>query len=155
MMVQFSQTRPESGWTTRAGDSSTGTFGEYRNTDAEWPHGADLTEVESARVSVWVTLGLMAAMGGLGASLTGLLAPEGVALGGLGVLMCLVGMFTTALPRIAGRGLAVFGLLLGLAAVALGGVAMTGDVSWPNSHVNEVARLHGWLVDHWSWLDRW
>jgi hypothetical protein len=139
----------------RTGDTRTARMADYRYTDGEWPQGPEIDDIQTARVSVWATLGLMAGLVGLGLALTGLLAPEGVALGGLGLVMSLAGLVTTGRPAIAGRGLAVLGLLLSLAAGALGGLAMTGEVGFPNSDADHVSRLHDWLVDHWSWLDRW
>ncbi len=161
-MAQFPQTRsdmyaataddPRTG---RPGDTRTARMADYRYTDTEWPQGPEVEDVRTPRVSVWAALGLMLGLVGLGLSLTGLLAPEGVAVGGLGLVMSVVGLLTTRLPTIAGRGLAVLGLLLSLAAGVLGGIAMTGAFSWLDSDVDQVSRLHGWLVDHWSWLDRW
>jgi hypothetical protein len=141
--------------TARMGDTRTARMADYRYADGEWPQGPEIEDVRSARVSVWATLGLMVGLVGLGLSLTGLLAPEGVAVAGLGLAMSVIGLVTTRLPAIAGRGLAVLGLLLSLAAGVLGGIAMTGEVGWLASDVNQVSRVHGWLVDRWSWLERW
>lgn len=161
-MAQFSQTRSDmygpmtdNFRTARTGDTRTARMADYRYADGEWPQGPDIDDVRSARVSVWATLGVMVGLVGLGLSLTGLLAPEGVAVAGLGLVMSVVGLITTRVPTIAGRGLAVLGLLLSLAAGVLGGLAMTGEFGWLDSDVNQVSRVHGWLVDRWSWLDRW
>jgi hypothetical protein len=56
---------------------------------------------------------------------------------------------------VTGRGVAVFGLLIGLAAVGLAMAAMSGRFGWPNSRTDEVAHWRSWLVAHWSWLGRW
>jgi hypothetical protein len=161
-MAQFSQARYDTSTTmagdaraTRTGDSRTSRMADYRYTDGEWPQGPDVDDVSTARVSVWATLGLMTGLVGVCLALTGLLAPEGAALGAAGLLMSVIGLVTTSRPAVAGRGLAVLGLLLGLAAGALGGLAMTGAVGFPNSGEDHVLSLHHWLVDHWSWLDRW
>jgi hypothetical protein len=161
-MAQFSQTRSDpyaaeagAARAGRTGDTRTARMADYRYTDGEWPQGPEMEDVPRARVSVWATLGLMAGPVGLGLSLTGLLAAEGVAVGALGLVMSVVGLFTAGRPGIAGRGLAVLGLLLSLAAGGLGGMAVTDAFSWLDSDVNQVSRLHDWLVDHWSWLDRW
>jgi len=124
-------------------------------TDRDWPQGPEIVEAERSRVSVWATFGLMIGLLGIGLTLTGLLAPPGAAVGGLGLLTSVVGLFIAGRPGVAGRGLAVLGVLLGLAAVVLGGLAMTHDYSWPNSQTDEVSRLHDWLVDRWAWLGRW
>ncbi|HTF08918.1 MAG TPA: hypothetical protein VK659_12175 [Asanoa sp.] len=157
-MTNYFDTRPDvtTGSTTRApGDDVAGHRVDDRGADGEWPQGPEISDRGTARVSVWAALGLMIGLVGLGVTLTGLLAPEGVALGGLGLLVSLVGVVVARRPAVAGRGLAVLGVLFALAAVAVGVVAMTGDVGWPNSQTNEVGRLHDWLVDQWSWLGRW
>jgi hypothetical protein len=37
----------------------------------------------------------------------------------------------------------------------IGVLAMTGEFTWPNSDTNEIDRVHDWLDDNLSWLDRW
>jgi hypothetical protein len=108
-----------------------------------------------AHVSTAATAGMIISVVGLCATLTGLLAPEGFALGVLGVLVSLAGMRGASRPGVTGHSLATIGVLAGLAAAVIAAVAMTGDFTWPNSKTNEITRAHDWLVDHWSWLDRW
>jgi hypothetical protein len=113
------------------------------------------TGSESVRASVAASLGLIVSVVGLCAALTGLLAPEGFALGVIGLLLSLAGLVASGRPAIAGRGLALLGLLLGLAAAAVALAALSGHFTWPNSKTDEVSRLHNFLVAHWSWLNRW
>jgi hypothetical protein len=108
-----------------------------------------------SRVSFWATVGLMLSLVALCATLTGLLALEGLALAVLGLLASVVGLVRTSRPGVNGRGLAVLGLLAALGAAWLAVAALTGNVSWLDSHTDTVSRWHGWLVDHWSWLGRW
>jgi hypothetical protein len=128
---------------------------------AAWPGGIEPTGTtvswapHRARVSIWATLGLIVSVVGLCATLTGLLAPEGFALGLVGFVMSLGGIGAAGRPGVTGRGLAGLGMLCGLAAVVLAVLALTGDFSWPDSKVNEISRWHTWLVAHWSWLGRW
>ncbi len=107
------------------------------------------------RVSVWATVGLILSLVGLCATFTGSLAPEGFVLGAVGFLISIGGLVAAGRPGATGRGLAVLGLILGLAAAALALAAMSGRFSWPNSKTDEVAHWHAWLVAHWSWLGRW
>lgn len=108
-----------------------------------------------AHVSLWATIGLIVSIVGLCATLTGVLAPEGFALGALGVVISIGGLIGASRPGVTGHSLATIGVFAGLAAVVLAVLAMTGDFVWPDSKVNEVTRAHDWLVDQWSWLDRW
>lgn len=127
-----------------------------RVVDDDTPTTAETVERPRwAHVSTAATVGLIISIVALCATLTGLLAPEGFALGVLGVLVSVVGMRGANRPGVTGHSLATIGLLAGLAAVVLAVVAMTGDYTWPNSETNEVTRAHDWLVDRWSWLDRW
>ncbi len=107
------------------------------------------------RVSAWATLGLIVSIVGLCATLTGLLAPEGFALGVIGFLISIAGLVGASRPGVTGHSLALLGLLFGAAAVVLAVLAMTGSFSWLNSSTNEITRWHNWLVAHWSWLGRW
>lgn len=121
------------------------------------PGEAVPTEVRPARVrvSLMATLGLIISVVALCATLTGLLAPEGLALGVLGFLFSVGGLVAAGRPGVAGHTVATLGILFGLAAAALAGLAMTGDFTWPNSKTNYVSEWHDWLVAHWSWLSRW
>jgi len=108
-----------------------------------------------ARLSVWSTLGALVSVVGLGAAVVGLLAPVGFAMGIVGIVISLVGFRAAAPAHIAGRGLATCGALLGIAAVVVATLAMTGLFTWPNSAVDQTARWHTWLVTRLPWLGRW
>jgi hypothetical protein len=87
------------------------------------------------------------------ASLTGLLALEGIAVGVLGIMICLIGWGSVRRPHVTGHSLVLIGLLAATAAIVIGVLAVTGDVGWPTSSTNEIDRLHTWLNDHWPWLE--
>jgi len=89
------------------------------------------------------------------ATLTGLLAPEGFALGLLAVLASLLGLIRTLRPWIAGVSLAMLGLLAGAVAAGLAALAITGHLTWLDSHTDAVPHWRDWLVAHWPWLGRW
>lgn len=130
--------------------------------DGGWPGGLQPTsEVAAAdtavraRVSAAATLGLIISVVGLCAVLTGLLLPEGFAIGVIGVLLSIGGFAAAGRPAVAGRGVAVVGIMFGLAAVILAALAVTGVFAWPDSSTDQVGRWHDWLVGHWAWLGRW
>jgi hypothetical protein len=121
------------------------------------PGEAVTTEVRPARarVSLTATLGLIISVVAMCATLTGLLAPEGLVLGVLGFLFSVGGLVAASRPGVAGHTVATLGALIGLAAATLAGLAMTRDFAWPNSSTDYVSQWHDWLVAHWSWLSRW
>ncbi|MCW6006892.1 hypothetical protein K1W54_20225 [Micromonospora sp. CPCC 205371] len=117
----------------------------------------DLGPPERSRVhvSAWATVALVTGVVALAVTLTGLLAPQGLA---LGVLSLIVGMFAlvpVSRPNVTGHSLVVIGLISAVAAIVIGAIALTGEFTWPNSDTNEVDRVHTWLDERWSWLKRW
>jgi hypothetical protein len=130
--------------------------------DGLWPGDREPTtqnlggdRVTRVRVSAWATLGLILGVVALCGTVTGLLAPEGFAVGVLGIVASIGGFIAAGRRPVAGRGIAVLGTLFGLAAVVLAVLAMTGTFSWPNSSTDQVSRWHTWLVAHWAWLGHW
>lgn len=99
--------------------------------------------------------GLVVGVVAIGAVLTGLLAPVGVAVGVVGALISLTGLFRASRRGVTGHGAAFVGLVASLAAVVLGVLAIQGELSWLNSDTDQVARLHNWLNETFPWLKRW
>jgi hypothetical protein len=124
--------------------------GTWPTADTAWP-----APRRWVRVSAWASLGLIVSLVALCATLTGRLAPEGLALGVIGVLISIRGVVGASRPGITGHSLAILGLLAGLAAAGLGWAAITGRLTWLSSHTDEVSRWHDWLVTYLPWLDRW
>jgi hypothetical protein len=83
--------------------------------------------------------------------LTGVLVGPGAALGLVAAAFGLAGVVATRQGHIAGTGGAALGLVLGLAALALGVLALMGVVGWLDPAVNNVTRLHEWLDAHAPW----
>ena len=75
----------------------------------------------------------------------------GAAIGVVATLASLIGLRSTG-RHLAGHGLAIVGVFVGLAAIVIGAVAVTRHYAWPNSTVDEIARWHSWLVARWPWL---
>jgi hypothetical protein len=105
-----------------------------------------------ARVSVIATMGLMFGLTAALCVLTGVLAGAGIALGMLAAFLGVGGIATTTRRHVAGKGSALTGIALGLAAVVIGTLALTHSLSWLNPATNEVARVHDWLALHLPWL---
>ena len=84
------------------------------------------------------------------ATATGLLAPVGAAIGVVATLASLIGLRTTG-QHLAGHGLAIVGVFVGLAAIVIGAFAVTRHYAWPNSTIDEIARWHAWLIARWPW----
>ena len=105
-----------------------------------------------ARASVIATMSLMFGLTAILSVLTGVLAGVGVAIGMLAAFAGVGGIATTSRRHVTGKGNALLGLALGLAAVVIGTLAVTHSLSWLNITTNEVARVHEWLALHLPWL---
>ncbi len=99
-----------------------------------------------ARTSFPIVLGLICSLVAGTAGLTAWLAPAVVAVGALGVLLSLIGMFTAHKPHVGGRLVGLLAILIGLAAVGLGLADHFGTFSWLNHDLPHHAR--NWLNDH-------
>jgi hypothetical protein len=108
-----------------------------------------------AHNSVSAVTGLVVGVVAIGAVLTGLLAPLGVAIGVIGALISLTGLIRASRRGVTGHGAAFIGLVASLGAVVIGVLAIQGDLSWLNSDTDQVARLHNWLNETFPWLKRW
>jgi hypothetical protein len=129
--------------TTPPGYADTG----YR--DATPDHRADdeVTVVAGPRprASLLATLSLIFGVAGALFVLTGTLAGYGIALGALALLLSFAGLSATSRRHVAGKSDALLGLLLGLGAVAVGILAVTGQFGWPNTDADTVQRFRDWL----------
>lgn len=105
------------------------------------------------RASGLATLGLMLGVLAAASVVTGVLVGLGVAIGLIGVLAAVGGVSATARRHIAGRSEALLGLLLSMAAVVVGLLAISGAISWPDTGTNEVGRLADWIGSALPWLD--
>jgi len=105
-----------------------------------------------ARASVVATMALMFGLTAILSVLTGVLAGAGVAIGMIAAFAGVGGIATTSRRNVTGKGNALLGLGLGLAAVVIGTLAVTHSLSWLNVTTNEVARVHEWLALHLPWL---
>jgi ABC-type Fe3+-siderophore transport system permease subunit len=108
-----------------------------------------------SRVSALATLSLVLGLTALSATLTGLLAPVGVALGAVTVATAVYSLVRTRRFPVTGHSLAVLAILCGGSATVLGVMAIGGHLSWLNGRVDEVSQLHDWLDSQLPVLKRW
>jgi hypothetical protein len=108
-----------------------------------------------AHVSAMATLGLILGVAAMAVTLTGILAPEGVALGVIGGAVAAGGLVGASRRGVTGHSLALLGLVLSLGAILLGVLAISGQLSWLDTKTDEVARVHDWLLAQVPWLKRW
>ncbi len=107
------------------------------------------------RTSTFATLGLIVGLAALFATLTGLLAAVGVALGVIGGAIAAGGLVGASRRGVTGHGVALLGLACSLVAIVLGVLAISGHLSWIDSKTDEVARLRDWLNAHIAWFKHW
>jgi hypothetical protein len=105
------------------------------------------------RSSGLATVSLMLGVLAVAAVATGVLAAAGVAIGALAVLVGVGGISATGRRHVAGRSEALFAVVLGLAAVVFGIMALTDALSWLSADTNQVSRLRDWMYAEMPWLD--
>jgi hypothetical protein len=119
-----------------------------RPTDAP-TRGRDTTPEAPAgprpRASVLATAGLVLGVIAAGFVLTGILAGYGIVLGALALLISIGGFMATKRRHVAGKSDAMFGLILGLAAIVVGILVLTGALSWLGTNTDAVGQLREWL----------
>ncbi|MEU9509504.1 UbiA family prenyltransferase [Micromonospora sp. NPDC048170] len=97
------------------------------------------------RASMLATLGLIGGVAGALFVLTGALTGYGIGLGAVGAVLAVLGLMATRRRHIAGKTDALLGIVLGLGAVVLGVLAMTGQFDWPTTDGDWVQRFREWL----------
>ncbi|GGM28847.1 MULTISPECIES: hypothetical protein [Micromonospora] len=97
------------------------------------------------RASLLATVGLVVSVAGALFVLTGTLAGYGIGLGALGAVVAVLGLIATRRRHVAGKTDALIGMLVGLAAVVIGVLAMTGQFEWPTTDGDTVLRFREWL----------
>ncbi|RIV35906.1 thrombospondin [Micromonospora radicis] len=107
--------------------------------------GDEPAVVRRPRASLLATLGLVVGSAGLLFVLTGTLAGYGIAIGAVGAVLAVLGLIGTRRRHLVGKPDALLGIALGLGAVVLGVLAMTGQYDWPTTDGDAVARLREWL----------
>lgn len=104
------------------------------------------------RASLLATLGLIVSVVGALFVLSGTLAGYGIGLGAVGAVLAVLGLIATRRRHVAGKTDALIGVIVGLAAVVLGVVAMTGQFDWPTTDGEWVGRFREWLDSQFAGL---
>ena len=104
-----------------------------------------VTRGPKPRASLLATLGLIASVAGALFVLTGTLAGYGIGVGAFGAVLSVLGLMATRRRHVAGKTDALFGVLIGLVAVVIGVLAMTGQFDWPTTDGDWVQRFREWL----------
>ena len=131
----------------RTGTDRTGTDRPETRTDTRpdpEPRVATPPAGPRPRASVLATLSLIVGVAAALFVLTGTLAGYGIGLGVLALLLAIGGISATSKRHVAGKSDALFGLLLGLGAIVVGVLAMTGQFSWPSTD-GTVEQFRQWL----------
>jgi hypothetical protein len=97
------------------------------------------------RASLLATLSLIFGVAGALFVATGALAGYGIALGVVALILAIAGVSATGRRHVAGKTDALIGLVLGLAAVVVGILVLTGSLSWLGTGTDTVARVREWL----------
>ncbi|GIG85970.1 DUF4190 domain-containing protein [Plantactinospora endophytica] len=97
------------------------------------------------RASMLATLSLVFGVAAAGFVLTGALAGYGIVLGTVALLLGVSGVSATARRHVAGKSDALIGIVLGVGAVVVAVLAMTGQFDWPTTDGDTVVRFREWL----------
>jgi hypothetical protein len=97
------------------------------------------------RASLLATLGLIVSVAAALLVLSGPLLGYGIGLAVLGLILSLSGVHATGKRHIAGKTDALIGMVLSLAAVVVGVLALTGSLSWLGTDMQPVVSVREWL----------
>jgi hypothetical protein len=100
------------------------------------------------RASLLATLGLIGGVAAALLVLSGPLLPYGIGLAVLALILSVSGMHATGRRHVAGKTDALIGLVLSLAAIVVGVLALTGSLSWLGTDMQPVTTLRQWLDAH-------
>lgn len=123
-----------------------------RATPASTAPGAVEIAGPRPRASMLAALTLALGVGAALTVLTGMLVGLGISLGLLTALVAVGGISATSKRHVAGRSAAMVGLLLGLGAVVVGVLSVTGTLPWLTPETDNVTLLRDWLGSHLPWL---
>jgi hypothetical protein len=97
------------------------------------------------RASLLATLGLIGGVAAALLVLSGPLLPYGIGLAVLALILSVSGMHATGRRHVAGKTDALIGMVLSLAAIVVGVLALTGSLSWLGTDMQPVTTLRQWL----------
>jgi hypothetical protein len=97
------------------------------------------------RASLLATVGLMCAVAAALLVLSGPLLGYGIGVAVLALILSLSGIHATGRRHVAGKTDALIGMVLSLAAIVVGVLALTGSLSWLGTDMQPVTSLREWL----------
>ncbi|MEV8505768.1 thrombospondin [Actinoplanes sp. NPDC051475] len=97
------------------------------------------------RASLLATLGLITGLAGALLVLSGPLLGYGIGVAGLALILSVAGIRATNKRHVAGKTDALIGMVLALAAIVVGVLALTGSLSWLGTDMQPVSSLREWL----------
>ncbi|GLY98916.1 hypothetical protein [Actinoplanes sp. NBRC 103695] len=97
------------------------------------------------RASLLATLGLILAVVGAMLVLSGPLLGYGLGVAVLALILSLSGIHATGRRHVAGKSDALIGMVLSLAAIVIGVLALTGSLAWLGTDVQPVNTAREWL----------
>jgi len=97
------------------------------------------------RASLLATLSLILSVVGALLVLSGPLLGWGIGVSGLALVLSLCGIHATGRRHVAGKTDALIGMVLSLAAIVVGVLALTGSLAWAGTDVPAVSNLREWL----------
>jgi hypothetical protein len=97
------------------------------------------------RASLLATLGLILGVVAAMLVLSGPLLGYGIGVAGLALILSLGGVFATRRRHVAGKSDALLGMMLSLAAIVVGVLALTGSLSWLGTDMQPVNTAREWL----------
>jgi hypothetical protein len=104
-----------------------------------------LRDDKKPRASVLATLGLVLSVVAAMLVLSGPLLGYGLGMAVLALILSLSGLSATGKRHVAGKTDALLGMVLSLAAVVVGVLALTGSLSWLGTDTQPVNSLREWL----------
>jgi uncharacterized membrane protein len=97
------------------------------------------------RASLLATLGLILGVAGALLVLSGPLLGYGIGVAAVGLILSLSGIHATGKRHVAGKTDALIGMVLSLAAIVVGVLALTGSLSWLGTDMQPVHSFREWL----------
>lgn len=97
------------------------------------------------RASLLATLGLILGVASALLVLSGPLLGYGIGVAGVALVLSLLGIRATGKRHVAGKSDALIGMVLSLAAIVVGVLALTGSLSWLGTDMQPVTSLREWL----------
>jgi len=97
------------------------------------------------RASLLATLGLILGVVAAMLVLSGPLLGYGIGVAGLALIISLGGVFATRRRHVAGKSDALLGMILSLAAIVVGVLALTGSLNWLGTDLQPVNSAREWL----------